>query len=310
MTTTRFTSCFSEHERAIGRALETTGEPVTDVGRGHWRVALGEDDASSVYVRLRSGWVVCCSPIEAPFDGPTNVLERYLRLNGRLFGRSKVVLDPARTTPLFVREDIPVVDGVDVAQACTGAIANLAQTKKRLAVGRTLADRERKMAALPPAFVDTIEEVSAAVGWSHCAKDAETSVVTLDGPGGSYKAAVAAHASGDYRISAHLSRHRSLSSIARRALAVFLLTANGLVRYARAGIERSAGATSALFEVRYPGQPSAALMETALSALAVACGMCARELAVLSDESVARRYLAAREAASVPAKEAAATIVL
>ncbi|GAG44262.1 unnamed protein product, partial [marine sediment metagenome] len=205
---------------------------------------------------------------------------------------------------LVVREDIPVVDGVDVAQACTGAVADLAAAKKSLATMRRPTARDRKNVALPGEVVDTIEQVCATIGFGHAAKDSETNVVTLDGPNGSYKAAVTAHPSGECRVTAHLWRYQSLSSLGRRALAVFLLTANGLVRFARAGIERSRHSTSALFEVRFSGPPSAALMETALSALAVACGVCGRELDVLSDDSVARRYLAAREA--VPAKEAAA----
>jgi len=310
MTTTRFTSCFSEHERAISHALERTGDPVTDVGRGHWRTTFGEDGASAVDVRLHGDWVVCRTPLEAPFDGPVSGLENYLRINARLGGWCKVVLDPGQTTPLCVREDIPVVDGVDVVQACTGAIANLAAAKKRLATLRRPTERERKKAALPDEVVDSIERVCATIGFGHTAKDSETSVVTLDGPNGSYKAAVRAHHSGECRITAHLWRSRPLSSLGHRALAVFLLTANGQVRFARAGIQRSKDNTTALFEIRFSGPPSEALMETALSALAVACGMFGRELAVLSDDSVARRYLAAREAVPATAKEAAATIVL
>jgi hypothetical protein len=307
MTATRFTSNFSERERAIRRELATSRGPVTDVGRGHWRVTPAAGSGQPVDVRLRDGWAVCCSPIERPFEGPVAGLERYLRVNSRLGWRCKVVLDPALTPALRVREDIPVVEGVDVARECDGAVDRVAAARVFLARPRRPARREDDTAPLPAGVCEAVEQASAAIGFGHQLKDAASNVVTWDGPAGQQTATVRADASGGVCVAAVLSRHRSPSSVGRRALAVFLLTANGLIRFARGGIRRTGRATEPFFEVRFNETSAPALVEAALSALAAACGAWGREMSVLTDEAVARCYLNARGGAGATAGRKAAT---
>jgi hypothetical protein len=91
-----------------------------------------------------------------------------------------------------------------------------------------------------------------------------------------------------------LARHRALSGTCRSAVAVFLLTANAFVRFARAGVEEGEKGVEAFYEVWIDERPTAAVVGHALASLSVGCRLCEKELQVLGNENVARTLLEAR----------------
>ena len=95
-------------------------------------------------------------------------------------------------------------------------------------------------------------------------------------------------------VSVEVTRCETFSQPSRQALGVLLLTACGLVRFARAAVEEKGGQALARFEVRFSTAPSALELTHALAALSVACRLCAQEAKALQDEEIAGKYLAIR----------------
>ena len=87
-------------------------------------------------------------------------------------------------------------------------------------------------------------------------------------------------------------RCRTLTAQSRRAIAILLLTASGIVRHARAAVSDTAEEAVLGFEAAFASRPCAVEMGHALSALWVACELVGREVRVLEDDRVARHYLA------------------
>ena len=87
-----------------------------------------------------------------------------------------------------------------------------------------------------------------------------------------------------------------------RAVAAFLLTVNSVIRFVRTGLEEATDGISAFAEARFSACPSPALLDVALSALAVTSAMCDWELRALQSEMVAKHYLTARGVSLVQKK--------
>ena len=327
------TTRYRIHKQTVRDALVAHGGKVVDLDGGRWELMAGHGSGQCVGVQLQNDWLSFTAPVPPAFgDGNREMYERYLSANPRLPGRCKVALYPCHTA-LCLREDIAIVDGVDLSSRCTEAIANLVAACAVLAK-KPRAARMRKTTPLSSELTDVLKEVCGTSGWEYAGREDGSGVATLALPNGSVKATVTANGRRDFRIAAPLPGYESLADIGRRAAAVLLLTVNGLVRFARAGVERSAGrasvaietsvsietsaanntsaankasvvseasAASAFIEIPFRGRPSAALLDTALSALAVSGGLCDRELSALADETVARCYLDARASSPAPA---------
>jgi len=96
-------------------------------------------------------------------------------------------------------------------------------------------------------------------------------------------------------LSVELARWNAATEASRRALAVFLLTASGALRMARACAVDADGQTGFGLQVGLPAAPAVEEIDHALAALSIAHRMCAREANVLLNDAAARCYLAARE---------------
>ena len=99
-------------------------------------------------------------------------------------------------------------------------------------------------------------------------------------------------------LSAELVRGTPARPAALQALTLFLLTANSVVRGARAYRVDEEDQQAFGFQVCLPAAPTAGELEEGLAALSVALRSCAREAKVLLDDAAARCYLSVREVQS------------
>jgi hypothetical protein len=293
------TTRYGIHKQTVRDGLAARGGKVVDLGGGRWELKVGDGSGGFIGAHLQNDWVSFTAPVPPAYGGDNpDMYERYLSANARLPGWCKVALYPHHTE-LCLREDIAIVDGVDLLSSGADAVAYLMAAQAAL-VKKPRAARARKATPLSSEVNGALKEVCSTSGWNYAEREDGSGVATLALPTGSVKAVVTANGRRDFRIAVPLPGYESLADIGRRAAAVLLLTVNGLVRFARASVERSAGRAGAFVEIPFRGLPSAALLETALSALAVSCGLCDRELSALADESVARRYLNARALSPAP----------
>jgi hypothetical protein len=297
MTGTRF----EMREQSIHEVLAGRAEPVTTRGRGKWELAVDGHPGRAIEVRLEDEWVWCRAPI--PRAEKFNNVDDFIWRNPRLPGGCRVVFDP-RHSDVHLREDIPVVDGIDVSTACDRAITDLVAARNVLATKgrpRTAGAGRPRPSRDVAERTDTLESICGAAGWRYAERDGGRGVVTLELAHGAVPARLDARGESNYRASAQAARYPALSEAGRRAVAVLMLTVNGIVRFVRAGIEQSADGLSAFFERRFCELPSPAVLDAALSALSVACGLCGRELQALENDDVARQYLATRGMSLAPA---------
>jgi hypothetical protein len=148
-----------------------------------------------------------------------------------------------------------------------------------------------------PAFDDreaakpeNLRRVCEDIGWKFTERAAGKYVVDLEAQGEFFQATVEQRSVGAL-VSADVTRSNALSESSRHALAVLLLRAGAIVRMARPAIEEDESQIGARFEVAFGEQPRAFELAHALSALSVACSLCAREAKAMRDEIIAKEYL-------------------
>jgi hypothetical protein len=119
--------------------------------------------------------------------------------------------------------------------------------------------------------------------------------VELEAPG--FWQAVATPEPDALRVAVEVAAIEGAADVVGCATAALLLEVSGLIRLAR-GCLRSAGdSPRAWFEVRLRPACEPGELRHALDALSVACRLWANEVRALQDETVARRWLAARATA-------------
>lgn len=131
-------------------------------------------------------------------------------------------------------------------------------------------------------------------GWPFVQRAGGRLTVELDVPQGYFQALIQRRDNGPVVLEVELASWEELAPLCRRAIAVFLLTACGVVRMARATLTAQPdNQTVAAWEVVL-NNPTATEMAHALSALSMACRFTAREVQALCDESIARKFLEVR----------------
>jgi hypothetical protein len=110
-----------------------------------------------------------------------------------------------------------------------------------------------------------------------------------------FTAMLESSAMGDDRVVVQLADLSAFAPASRRAAAALLLAVSGAVRSVKGAVRRHGGAAPTamiISPVVAPlGEPIDRALDLALSALAAACQMCAREVRALEDERLASAYL-------------------
>jgi len=95
-------------------------------------------------------------------------------------------------------------------------------------------------------------------------------------------------------VCAELASCDSLSPLSQEGLAVFLLTANALLRLARTTVIEDEAGSAAQLEVLFETPPLPAELDCALQALSVGADLCAPVADLLQHEDAAQLFLSVR----------------
>lgn len=127
-------------------------------------------------------------------------------------------------------------------------------------------------------------------GWPFVERSPRTYVVDLEVRDSFAQAIVENQTGRDIVAGVDAAKYESLSDGQRQALGVFLLTACGVFRMARASVLETETSASVRFEVRLT-DPKPAELGHALAALSVAMDLCGRETRCFEDRQIAETYL-------------------
>lgn len=288
----------NRQEKWIAMSLERSEATITQTGRGRWELALVNGKSVSATAMLLDGWLSIDVPVSDRTDHAD--LWKLLTLNASLVGLSKFVLLPDHRS-LRLRCDIPLTEDDDefetdlvsgstarVQEACVdikSALARFHDEKPGGSVKQKPASDKQK-AARP----EQLRRVCEDIGWKFTERAAGKYVVDLEAQGQFFQATVEQRSVGA-RVSTEVTRSNALSESSRHALAMLLLRGGALVRMARPAIEESESQIGARFEVVFSELPRAFELAHALSALSVACSLCAREAKAVQDDIIAKEYL-------------------
>jgi len=297
-------------EKEITDALWTLGREVESSSKGQWRCHVGENGKAPVDVRLDDEWLTCQFPVASP--STEDELWRTVERSKSLDGACKVIVEPHDST-FHIRQDIPVTEDADFSRVCRRALEAVISARRRYvkpngdgeaarqaeSVPADDSDNDSKTGGTDPSadastLIAALKDACVEAGWLWSEREGSRPFVDLDIPEGSRRVDVDAIPGRGCRLSVSLARHKSLPGTCRSAVAVFLLTANAFVRFARAGVEESENGVEMFYEVWIDERPTPAVVGHALSSLSIGCRFCEEELQVLGDEVVARTYLETR----------------
>lgn len=293
--------------RATATLVERVAASAAAKGPGRWRVSLGNGAPVKATLRLDEDWLCGEAAVRSRRArrtcGGADRLWRLLRTEGRLTGGAKYVwLPSADGGRVRARAEVPLLVGTDgtlerrLIDACAGLRAAVKPYRRKRGTGR---------AADPPDLFngeadEEAHEVAADLptlcseaGWPFVERTGGRLAVELETGRGFYQAMVEA-VDGTVRWGVELASLESPAPVCRRALGVLLLTANGLVRLARAAGRDDSGRVGVGFEVVLGRPVSAGEFGHALSALSVATQLCGREVQILRDSDLASTYLSVR----------------
>ncbi len=283
-------------EKKIEGVLGDCAPKVRWVRRYTWKMSFYPDRDLEIEARMIDGWLLFHTPLQN--GASAHGLWQHLRANALIAGRCKIVFEPIERA-MHLREDMLVIDGLDMSDDCREAVFNLTVARKALPNyldGGSSSDAERADAesSIAPSVTPEsvlLEEACAEAGWPFSKRPDGRLIVDLDVPDMHHQAILESVSDSSHRVSVHLAHYSALTEELRESTAFFMLTMNGRIRLTRAGIEETKNGAQAYHEVRLTGQPSPVVINEALSALSVACSYCSRELRALRNENLSRLYL-------------------
>ena len=284
----------SSRQTIVGTCLEKCAAAVQEIGAGRWSFVLSNGTLVPAVAQADEDWLI----VEAPVadwkrdDRSRPSAWTWLGLNARLEGVTKIARLPDDDS-LRVRADIALDDDVDLVARLREACAGLVLASESIGEG---GGHVSEHGGTREAAASTIDLASLCrdAGWTFAEREGGRVAVDLGIRGGPGQALIEQHADGAVRASVALASCDDVTPSSGDALGVFLLTACGIVRLARAAVQEEEAARVPRFEVRYAAPPVSAEIGHALSALSVACALFGREAQALRDDRVARTYLSMR----------------
>lgn len=256
----------------VREALHGRRRKLKEHGDSHWTLDMSNGRPRHVDARIDAEWLVMDAELDTDAD-PWDLL----LLTGELHGGVKAALDPDSQRPYRLRAELPLCEDMDVSERIADRLLGF----------------EIKPTPDGEPFTCDLESLIAEAGWE-CDKDHKGNVkVRLETPGELAQATVAQDNEA-LRAVVTLPVPEQQAGLVRLALGVWLLTANGVLRMARAAAEEEDGCTAVGIEIAFGTPPSPGELAHAFSALSVACRLCLAEAAVFEDETIAKQYLALR----------------
>jgi hypothetical protein len=272
---------------------------VERIGRDEWNFILNNGSTLLVSARADGHWLQLDAPLGGGMAQRRDAWQ-LLQLNQGLGGLSKLAWLPGQTA-LRVRAEIPLGEDSDLQrrllEACSGLKAAAGRLHGEGKEGQTNAypltgSGERNSGDIAP----TLQRLCTESGWEFTERAPAKLAVGLEARSGFYQAIVEEQAGGAVSIAVELTRGTAFGESSKRAIGALLLRASAVVKLARAVVkeEDDDGGATASFEALFQTAPCATELGHALSALAVACGLCGRAAVAMQDEIVARNYCAAQ----------------
>jgi len=284
----------SEHAREIDACLGKWGGAVNHPADALWEMTLRNGCALPMRARLIEDWLQFDAGLRAAAD--LSRIWSALEWNGRLEGAAKHALDPSGRI-LRARAEIPLDGETSVAADLAATLSGLERAASLVhndSAGEGEMQPSLAVAPAQDAAAVPLRQLLVDTGWQFVERPGGSFMADLECGGDFRQALVEVGPDQSLRASVELACWESHAPASRDALAVLLLTASSAVRMARPAAEKSGDRVAARFEIRLAPNASPALLGRGLAALSVACRLCGREAAILSNERIAERYLAVR----------------
>lgn len=146
-----------------------------------------------------------------------------------------------------------------------------------------------------------LAQVCSAAQWAFNQRPDGRLAVPLESRAGFHEAIVE-HTVRGVRARLDVPLEGELTEASRQAIGSVLLVVAGLHRMVRTAVDTVGDPPAAVLEVALGDAPTPELVAHALAALSLACDRCAREVKALTDDSLAKQYLAARGRSSRPTR--------
>ena len=296
MTTIATVTHVTDTAGTLRAALEKHTSELARRNATRWSFVLSNGCSFPGWAQLQDGWLLMGAEIPAKRLAPRSGdgrLWRAMEGNEALSGGAKFVLEPGRGLALSAER--PVDGAAELAARVAAACGGFRRAIER---SSHTTDPESQQLDLPsqpggdPA--PAVEPMLRELGWSYSRSEGGRVSVDLEVPGCARRAEVESDTRST-RVLLELGTWEdgALGIIGRRGLAVFLLSATRAVRMVSAGARSvPGGETVVRFGVDLGPRFTAAELAHALSALSVAWGLGGREVQAVSEERVARDYLA------------------
>jgi hypothetical protein len=280
----------TEFTNRLAAALAETRATVREQNRMSWEVLTDAADRA-VSLRAWDDWLL----LEASLDASACAAsiadafmpEQLAMSNATLPGGAKFGVD-ARFN-LTVRAEVPLIEDTDpgprALEALHGVLAGLTRFASSM-------PEQTPAPSLVTATVD-LKALAAETGWAFTERDNGRITFELPSPNGALTATLHTRDACAVRVWVSLAELTGLSTPSRQALAVLLLRAGAVLRFARPAFVTEGEATSACLEVVFATAPVAAELIQALESLAVGVAMAAAEASFLCQNQIALEYLAA-----------------
>ncbi|HUQ30906.1 MAG TPA: hypothetical protein VM095_02255 [Pyrinomonadaceae bacterium] len=287
-------------ETTIRESLRECAPLVEKVGQGEWNFILNNGSALLVSACATEHWLHLDAPLRC--DAAQGGLDAWhlLKLNRGLGGLSKLALLQPGQTALRVRAEIPLDEDVDLQRRLLEACAGL-----KSAAGRLHGEEKEELTRVDSLAAteewkkeqdgSELQTLCAEAGWKFTERGQGKLAVELETRTGFYQAIMEERAEGAVSVAVEVARDATFGENSRRAIGTLLLRASAHIKLARAVVfDGGEGSAAASFETLFQTRPCAAEVNHALSALAVACGLCGGAAEAMRDEAVAANYLAAQ----------------
>ncbi len=290
----------ASREQTIAARLRASGAVVEPVGARRWRVAMPGAHPFRGTARLDGDWLVLTAAAghgDAVFADLREAAWELLGRNASIAGGGKFAWPAGESKPRLCAE-LPADEEINLAERVADICSGLARAAAWLSPSG--ADARAPAAFIAPGalpateIAEPIRDQLQEIGWPVVTWANGAVLVELDVPEQFCQARIEEGDEEDLRLAVPIASVGAWAPTCRRALAALLTDACGVVRMARASLVSEDDGMAARWEVILGPNPAQPELTHALSALSVACRLCAREAQALEDEKVAEHYLAVR----------------
>jgi hypothetical protein len=279
-------------DRAVADGLCAAIPEAVGCAPGRWQWRLPHDVCPlTVQATLTDSWLTFvgtpCGPVTAPRGGWWSLLERSAGLSGPV----RAAVAPGAAT-WHLRADVCVDEPAALVQAVGEVAASLPEAIAALSIDGSPTAPLGFSGALDSSDVESVATRCAEAGWDGNRRSSGDVLVSIACPHATLHARLIASRTGHAGLAVDVAEVGS--PLSRQAVALFLLQAAAVVRGVRAIGRAAEGAASAGLAVDVRTPATADALTPALSALTVAVRLVHREAPALTDERVARLYLATR----------------